>query len=321
MGYTREEFYSREFNYLKLILPDYHREHLESFERHVRGEPVPTLEYTIVTKSGGRLETLIATTLVEYEGGRAILGIVTDITERKRAEEQLLAYQQELQALAAKLSSAEEEERRRLATDLHDHVGQTLAAAKMKLGALRSLADCDECRVLAGELGELLDRTIADTRSLTFQLSPPLLHEMGFVAAAEWLVEQVREDHGLEVELEADDSSAGLDGALLGLLFRGLRELLLNVVKHAAAGRVRASIAARNGSLEVSVADDGRGFAPDARNAGPGSTRGFGLFSIRERLAQLGGRLEIGSAPGGGGIVKMILPLKPEYRTDAGTDG
>jgi len=321
LGYSREEFCSGDFNYLKLIAPEYHREQLANFEKHVRGEQVPTMEYAIVTRGGERLAAIISTALIDYEGTRAILGIVTDITERKRFEEQLLAYQQELQALAAKLSSAEDEERRRLAGDLHDHVGQTLAAAKMKLGALRRLADCDECTELAGELGDLLDRTIADTRSLTFQLSPPLLHEMGLGDAAEWLVEQVRDEYGLDVELEVDLPPAEPGGTVRGLLFRGLRELLLNVVKHAQADSARVGIAARGGSLEVSVRDDGKGFARDAQSAGPGSTGGFGLFSLRERLAQLGGRLEIGTAPGGGGVVRMIVPLKVNTGTDAGTDG
>jgi PAS domain S-box-containing protein len=309
MGYGREEFYSPDFDYMVLIAPEYREEQADRFRRHESGEEVPPFEYAILTKDGRRLQVTISTRLIDYEGGRAVLGIVTDVTYRKRAEEQLLSYQRELQQLTVELSSAEEEERRRLASELHDQVGQTLAAAKMKLGALCKLAQCDEGRELTAELSELLDRTIADTRSLTFQLSPPLLHEMGLVAAAEWLAEQVAERHGLTVVVSAENPALQVRGDLAGLVFRSLRELLMNVVKHADAGDVTVSIRASGVELGVSVEDDGCGFEPPPEAGRGPRSGGFGLFSIRERLGHLGGRLEIDSAPGKGSRVHMFVPV------------
>jgi PAS domain S-box-containing protein len=268
-------------------------------------------EWLHVRPDGTFFDVEINLKVVELSTGPRFLAIVRDITAQKQTEEQLRDYQAELQALAAKLSSAEEEERRHLATELHDQIGQTLAVAKMKLGALGKLVNCNECHALVADLGRLLDQTIAGTRSLTFQLSPPLLHEMGFESAAEWLAEQMREQHGLEVELTADPAGERLKGDLAALLFRSLRELLLNVVKHAGAGRAQVAITRREGHLEVRVHDDGYGFDPEPDAAVKKDPGGFGLFSIRERLDHLGGRLEVGNSPDGGAEVVMVVPLGP----------
>jgi PAS domain S-box-containing protein len=234
-----------------------------------------------------------------------------DIAERKRAEEKLFVYQAQLKSLASELTLTEERERRRIATELHDRIGQLLVISKVKLGALREFEQSDEFTGAVNEICDSLDQSIQNTRSLTFDLSSPILYELGFEAAvAEWLDEQIREKHGIETEFIDDGQPKPLDDDISVLLFRDVRELLINVVKHAQADKVKVAVRRIDNEIYVSVEDDGVGFNISEITSIATKTRGFGLFSIRERLEQLGGRLEIDSKPGCGTRVTVIAPLK-----------
>jgi signal transduction histidine kinase len=150
---------------------------------------------------------------------------------------------------------------------------------------------------------------------LTFDLSFPILYELGFEAAvAAWLVDQIQEKHGITTEFEEDKQPKPLDDDVRVLLFRDVRELLINVVKHANAKKVKVSIRKVGSEMYVSVEDDGRGFDTKKVAATAAKKGGFGLFSIRERLEQLGGHLEIESAPGCGTKATLIAPLKQKSK-------
>jgi PAS domain S-box-containing protein len=247
------------------------------------------------------------------EKGKIIgtFGISRDITERKRAEKKLLDYQGKLKSLASQLTLAEERERRRIATELHDQIGQSLAISKVKLDGLRhNVCSEDPSKVLADVCG-MLGHAIANLRSLTFDLSSPILHELGFEAAvAAWLTEEIEQKYGIEVELDEDKKPKPLDEDIKTLLFRDVRELLINVVKHSKATKVKISIHCVGDKMHVGVEDNGIGFDPAEVAAKSVKEGGFGLFSIRERLEQLGGHLEIESAPGRGCKIIMKAPLK-----------
>jgi len=146
---------------------------------------------------------------------------------------------------------------------------------------------------------------------LTFDLSSPILHELGFEAAVEVLLaEQIEQKHGIATEFENDGKAKPLDDDIQAILFRNVRELIFNIVKHANANKVKVSVRKIGSQISVSVEDDGVGF--DSAKVASISVRegGFGLFSIRERLEQLGGNLEIKSEPGHGCKVVMTAPLK-----------
>jgi PAS domain S-box-containing protein len=247
------------------------------------------------------------------EEGKIIgtFGISRDITERKQAEKKLLDYQGKLKSLASQLVLAEEKERSRIATELHDQIGQSLAISKVKLDGLRhNVCSEDPSKVLADVCG-MLGHAIANLRSLTFDLSSPILHEMGFEAAvAAWLTEEIEQKYGIEVELDEDKKPKPLDEDIKTLLFRDVRELLINVVKHSKATKVKISIHCVGDKMHVGVEDNGIGFDPTEVAAKSVKEGGFGLFSIRERLEQLGGHLEIESAPGRGCKIIMKAPLK-----------
>jgi PAS domain S-box-containing protein len=234
----------------------------------------------------------------------------------KATEQELLDYQAQLKSLASQLSLAEERERRRVAAELHDRIGQSLAVSKLQLDTLWASAPSGDLAKTLKEVCNSIDQTIQNTRSLTFDLSSPILYELGFEAAvAEWLTEQVGQKHDIATEFEDDELPKPLDESVCVLLFRDVRELLVNVIKHARARKVKVSIRKRDDTICVSVEDDGVGFDPDRIAPTPTQTGGFGLFSIRERLEQLGGRLKIESQPGKGSKITMTAPLESENDT------
>jgi len=234
--------------------------------------------------------------------------MVEDITDRRRSEEQLLAYQTQLRTLANELSLAEARLRRKIASDLHDRIGQSLALAKIKLGELRPASGTD-----AGgpwpETANLIEATIRETRSLISEISPPVLDLLGLEAATEWLVEHLSQQSGVAITLDSDPKPKPLTIEMRDLLFQGVRELLVNAIKHAGARRIRVSLRREHEEVLAVVEDDGKGFAAGSPPAP--TTGGFGLFYLRERLGLAGGRLEIGHAKGGGARVTLTLPVAP----------
>ncbi len=239
-----------------------------------------------------------------------ILGIFWDITAQKQAQKRLLDYQKQLRDLTSEMSLTEERERRRIAVELHDEITQQLILFKINLGSLPKEQLPSELTKSLDEIYQHLDRIIGDTRTLAFDLSSPTLYELGLEAAIrEWLHEEVREKHKINTEFEDDGQPKPLDDDVRALLYRAVRELLVNIVKHAQAQNVKVSIGRDNDKVRIEVADDGVGFIPSPQL---NKTGGFGLFSIRERLNYLGGSIEIASKPGQGTHITLIAPIKRE---------
>ncbi len=234
--------------------------------------------------------------------------MIEEITDRKQAEKEIRTYQEQLRSVASELSLTEERERRRLATDLHDHVGQILALAQIKLGAIRESASATQLVEPMDEVRRLLEQTIQFTRSLTFELSPPILYDLGFEAAVEWLGELMQEQNGVKVKVLADRSAKPMNDEIRVILFQTVRELLANVVKHANAKNIQVFVAREETALQVKIEDDGLGLELSADACrGPS---GFGFFSIKERLKYLGGQLDVVSEPGWGSRVTLQVPLQ-----------
>ena len=227
--------------------------------------------------------------------------------EIRRARDEIEALRRrQVESLASELLLAEERERRRLALDLHDGLNQTLALARLKLVQLRDQAGAP----LRGELQslvELVEQANRSARSLTFQLSPPILHDLGFEPALQWLVEDVARTYGLEIALEGPEDPSPLSERIRVLLFRAVRELLINVAKHSGARRARVRLERSGGAIRIAVEDDGQAFDPRAIGS-----RGLGLSAIRERLNHLGGEMCLATAPGSGTRVTLIAPLERE---------
>lgn len=247
---------------------------------------------------------------IEHRGN--IFGLICfrDVTELKRVEAQVLAYQNELRSLASQLSLAEERERRRIATEIHDRVTQTLALCSIKLVEMLESPALTGSSMPLGEIHALIKQLIEETRSLTFQLSSPLLYEVGLEPALEYLAEQIQRDHGIECCFSDNGHAKPLNDDIRITLFQSVRELLVNIVKHARATRAWVRVGHQNGLIEVVVEDNGVGFEASRTNSDRKTVAGFGLFSIRERLRHLRGSLKAESKPGRGSRFTILAPLK-----------
>ncbi|MCY2928002.1 MAG: response regulator [Planctomycetota bacterium] len=240
-----------------------------------------------------------------------------DELERKVADRTaaLATRSEQLRALASELTLAEQRERRRLARILHDHLQQLLAGASFLLSPLDRAEDA-AVRQTAAEVREMIEQSMECSRSLTGELSPPVLEEGDLAAAMEWLGRWMQEKHGLRVDLLADEPLPPQTQDVKVLLFQGVRELLFNVVKHAGAKSARVALQAVGDRIRVVVSDEGEGFDPGQTHPGVSLAGGFGLFSLRERLSLMGGAMEIDSAPRQGSRLTLWTPPAPP-RADA----
>jgi PAS domain S-box-containing protein len=242
----------------------------------------------------------------------ATLSIAADLCanalERKRSEATEAAYRGKLRTLAAEVARAEERERRRIALGLHDGAIQNLGLARLRLSQLRRLAASDATIPLFDDAIALIERTTEETRSMVFDFSPPALYELGIAAALEWLSDRTRERYGLECEfVEEGDASGSVEDEVAVTVFQSVRELLLNVHKHANARSAKVILERSRERWAVRVEDDGCGFV-DTETTRSAVTDGYGLFSIRERVELLGGTLSVDSGRGRGSVVTLAMP-------------
>jgi len=256
-----------------------------------------------------------------------VLGTSNDITERKRAEEALRKAHDELESrvrerteqltsLTAELSLVEEMERRRIATELHDQVGQTLIMSKIRLDSLSPDLPAGEFEAARADIREQITRSIEGIRSLTFQLSPPLLYEVGLEAALEWLGEEFEEKHGFRVEFQDDGRKKPLDQETGIALYQMVREILVNVVKHAQANKVSLAVERIGDVVRIAVTDDGNGWAGMQDPRLEQKKGGFGLFNIRQRIEYLGGKFTIESWINRGTRVTLLFPLRQTKKNE-----
>ena len=235
--------------------------------------------------------------------------LLQEIEVRKKVEVELLAQQQRLQEMALDVSMAEERERDRIASELHDQVGQRLILAKIKIDTLASKLTSGECEAEAVGIETLIDQTIQDIRSLTFQIRPPLLASAGLEAALRWLGEELQADFGLEVTFSDDGREKPLRYEVRSTVFQAVRELMLNVAKHAGTNRCRVSFSRPGDGMMIRVEDDGVGLKAGVANGGA-RCGGFGLLNVRQKIEHLGGLFTIETKETGGTRATVIIPLE-----------
>ena len=228
--------------------------------------------------------------------------------EQNENERRIRSYERKLRRLSSELALTEARERRAIASDLHDHIGQALAYAKVKLTRLQGNSVFCGFDDDFSELLELLDQTIRYTRDLTVEISPPALYELGLVPAIRWLAERAERKHEFKVKTKEKGRPLKLSDEVQILMFKSLQELLANVAKHARATRVTIHVDWQSDGLQIRVVDNGQGFAPGAAETRVSAGDGFGLFSIRERLSYAGGNLVIDSTPDTGTEVIISAP-------------
>jgi hypothetical protein len=240
---------------------------------------------------------------IEDHGHRFYTVILRDVTERVRAERALNESREEIKEMALAASSVREQEKSRIARELHDELGQALTALKIDVVWMKQNLSAAKAE-LAGKLTEmqlLLDGTVSATRRISADLRPLILDDLGLAAAAEWLVQNFTQRTGVHCELAvATDLELGEPHATG--VFRVLQESLTNIARHSGATRVEVTLQAEDGHVVLHVRDNGKGFDPDAPRKGS-----YGLLGVRERAALLGGKVTIESAPGEGTRVELRL--------------
>ncbi len=233
---------------------------------------------------------------------------VTAVTQVAELE----AYRVGARALAARILGAQEAERVRVSRELHDDTGQALTLLLVRLQIVENMSSEPEIRRELAELRELVAETLDGVRRLAVHLGPSVLEDLGLCAALEWLADRVRAETGLVVDLRLECECGHVSPEVAVAIFRVAQEALTNVVRHARATRIEIRLET-DGALELSVSDDGTGFAVDEAQAQP--TASIGLFGMAERVALVGGSLEIHSSPGGGTRVRASVPLREEALT------
>jgi len=240
---------------------------------------------------------------------RGVLAIGRDITENKRVEQELYEKQQRLNDLALELALSEQRERRRIASDLHDHLGQDLVLTKIKIGSLDKTELAEKQKNLLGDIRRLTESSIDRVRSMTKQLCPPVLESAGLEAALKWLARQIENDYDLQIAFFDDHDNKPVPWEFQLELYNSVRELLINIAKHAGTATVCLSIGREADRLVIKVEDDGFGFDVDTVQGNP-AIDGFGLYTINHRITHMNGSFKIQSSPGSGTQITIKIPLE-----------
>ncbi len=266
-------------------------------------------------KDGHILPMDVATSGIGIDGKRYVLAFHRDITERRRAEQELKRSQQQLRGLSKAANEALEAERRRTARELHDELGQSLTALKMDLDSLRTALPPGQPELdqRAQAMHALLDGTIAATRRIAADLRPLMLDDLGLAAALDWLTQNFSKHTGIATDLVIDDTVAQVPEPIASALYRITQESLTNVAKYAQATAAEIRLERDGAWVQLMVRDNGRGI--DAADQDKRGT--FGLLGIRERVTLLGGEAEISGEPGRGSEVRVRIPLAAAIEPEA----
>jgi signal transduction histidine kinase len=243
------------------------------------------------------------------EARRRAADLEREVAERQRAEDALRRSDVRLRVLAWRLMEAQETERRHLAHELHDEVGQNLTVLKINLHNARRLTGTNEAGEVFQDSIALVEHTLQQIRNLSLDLRPPLLDAVGLPAALRWYLDRQAERSGLAIQFTADPPDAQLPAGLGIACFRVVQEALTNVLRHAQARRVDVELWQTSTAVQLLLRDDGVGF--DVGAAWERATRGtsLGLLGMQERVSLVGGELDVSSTPGQGTQVRVLLPL------------
>ncbi len=289
-----------------------HHGHIEAFGRTgVTSRRMGDVTTLWALRADGSEFPIEASISQASDGGASFYTVILrDITVRKQSEDELKRSQSVLRELSARVLEAREEEKTRIARELHDELGQLLTALKMDLSWLRERLPAGDAEIAAktGQMHEMLEQTVSSTRRIAADLRPLMLDDLGLADAAGWLADDFSKRSGIlcEIKLSGDGAFAGLDGNVATAIYRALQESLTNIARHAGAKNAWVVLGLENGILHLEVEDDGRGIS----DADLSKVRSLGLKGMRERMSYLGGSLEVARAPRGGTRLRAHVPVR-----------
>jgi len=273
-------------------------------------------EITLTRKDGKKVDALVAPRPIFDKKGtfNGSLGIFTDVSRLKQTERELLSYQERLRSLALEMSMVEERERRYITIELQDNLGRTLSYCRDKLKNLQGSVSAQALQTSLNEISALVERTMQYTKTLTYEFSTQILYEKGLEAALQWLGNHFRQQYSLAFHFKDDRKPKPLSDETSILLYQTVRELFMNIVRHARANNVNVSVERDYKNIRIEVKDDGIGFDISKMSAYRSEKEMFGLFSIYERIKYLGGNVQVESGIGQGTCFKLVAPLKSPGR-------
>ena len=308
-GYSSEEAVGRNID--ELIVPAESRDDTREYTDLVAQGQRVDAESVLQRKDGSRLDVSVVCVPVSLPRGEvAIYAIHRDITRSKQAGEALRQANERLQWLSRRLFEVQEEERRHLARELHDEIGQALTAAKLNLKIIAPEVPPAAADRLEDSI-QILDRLLQQVRQLSLDLRPPLLDELGLVPALRWLADQQAKRARLRLPFTANVEGLEIGPSVRTACFRIAQEAITNAIRYASAKSVAVELRQEAEGLWLSVRDDGVGFDPSAVQEPAGKGASVGLLSMKERASLLGGKLEVISAPGRGVEIRAWFPFAP----------
>jgi PAS domain S-box-containing protein len=309
-GYSAKELMSGKITLQSLVPPDSLKLLRERLAQALaNGEDTYTILTKIIWANGEIHPYENWHRIIKDDSGAPLflLGMAVDVADQEALKKRDAQYQARLKGLAQDLLEAEDHERSQLAYALHDNIGQMLAALNMKFSVLRETSDQKRFADLAAQTEELLLQIMQTTKTLTWEICPTSLYETDIAAGLKHMANDLQNFFGLTVELETAGMRIELDRETAALVFRCVKELLVNIAKHSGVSNAEVGISQYGNKVHLVVSDQGKGLDPEALDNGNGN--GFGLFSITERLEHIGGSMRIESNPGAGTKIMMIFPL------------
>jgi len=270
--------------------------------------------FTMRTKNQEKIPVEVSSSPVlndkKQETGKVF--VFRDITARKEAESKLQAYQEKLRSLASSLSLIEDTQRREFATQLHESIGQMLAMSKVKMANTATSELDEEVRSVFDEVYQLIDKSLQIIRSLTSEISPPALYEIGLEAGIQWLLDKVTDEYDIQATFDKPKEPVSLDKNIRITLFSAIRELVYNAAEHAQATRLNLTLSKDSQSIMIRVSDNGVGFDAERVLEEMDTSERLGLFNIRERIEYLQGKFEIDSVAGEGTTGMITIPFQDD---------
>ena len=317
LGYSRDELVGKHTTELGFKEKAHGMSERELREKLLSEGTVSGVERTWQNREGSSIDIEMNFALLKNGKGElaGLVASIRDITKRKEAEKNLIDYQKRLKALTKELILSEQKQRQYFAGYLHDEIGQQLFASRLQLEQLKeSLSSSKEKSILNNTLKDL-KKVIDHSRSLTTELSPPILFELGLEKALEWLAEQTQIKYDITVTFYNDKMKKPVEDEVKIFLYQAVSELLLNAVKHAKTKNVSISVKKDNSNILIHVEDSGIGFKPQTMHSADHKSEGVGIFRITERLNQLGGELVIQSQPNCGTQITLLAPLSTSFQS------
>jgi len=317
-GLEREDQNSPDRPFSEFVHPDDRARRSAAIDAALKGGPPYDVEFRIIRPDKSVRFVHSRGQLICDEAGKAVrmLGMTQDITERKRAAKELEEANHQLRLLSRRLFEVQEKERRHLARELHDEIGQALTAAKINLQSVTGNGGSANFGRLQ-ETTAILDRLLGQVRQISLDLRPSMLDDLGLVPALRSLLDQQGRRASVAVRLSAENIPEKLDPEIQTTCFRIAQEAITNALRHAGATRIDADLQCENGKLRLLIRDNGTGFDVESAQA---QTVGLGLIGIQERAALIGGQATIISSPKKGTTIEVSLPLVVRRRGPVGVD-